>query len=76
MTDANLSEAYRKRLRQTIETFVRSERAEREIQPTMWLSVIDLAQKLEMEEVSVYAKAMFYRGFDWDSLRTTYSAKD
>jgi len=57
MTDANLSDGIRKRLSKVIETFIRSEIAEREIQPAMWLSVIDFSQKLEMEELSVYAKA-------------------
>ena len=76
MSNQNFSDAYRNRLKKVIDTFVHSELAEREIQPAMWLSVIDFAQKLEMEDLNIYAKGMFYRGFDWDTLRTTYSAEE
>ena len=34
----------------------------------MWLSVVDLALNHNMDDLSTYAKAMFYKKFDWSQL--------
>lgn len=37
----------------------------------MWLSVVDFADKAELEELQQYARAMFYDTFKWEDLETT-----
>lgn len=54
-----------------METFIRSELASTEIQPTMWLSVIDFTQKLGLDELSDFSRAKFYDTFEWDNILTT-----
>lgn len=36
----------------------------------MWLSVADVAQKFENDEIATFAKAKFYEKFDWSQLQT------
>lgn len=71
MSSENLSDANRNQLNQLMETFIRSEIASQNMQPTMWLSVIDCTEKAEMEDLQTYARAMFYDTFDWIDLQTT-----
>ena len=75
MTQDSLSEPSRGYLLRIMERFLRSEMAAREIEPTMWISVIDIAQKLNLHELGTYAQAMFYKKFAWHTLHTSYDAK-
>jgi len=71
MPAENISDINRKRLLTLMETFVRSDFASQEIQPTMWLSVIDFTAKVGLDELSDYSRAMFYDTFEWNDLETT-----
>jgi len=55
MSDKNLSDSNRQSLLRIVNTFIRSEKASSEIEPSMWLSVIDIAHKLGMEDLQIYA---------------------
>lgn len=63
MTNENLTEPNRGNLLRLMDNFLRSEMAVKEIEPTMWLSVVDFAQKLEMQELGIFAQAMFFKNF-------------
>ena len=58
-----------------LDTFIRSDLAASEIDASSWLSVIDMTSREGMDELSDYARAMFYDKFEWDELRTDNIAK-
>ena len=71
MSPENISENNKKTILNLMETFVRSDIADREIQPTMWLSVIDFTSKSGLDDLCDYSRAKFYDTFEWNDLLTT-----
>ena len=71
MSPENISDANKKFLLKLMETFVRSDLASQEIQPTMWLSVIDFTSKVGLDDLCDYSRAKFYETFEWNDLLTT-----
>ena len=76
MTEQSLSEENRTKLMQLMNAYLRSEFAAKEIEPTMWLSAVDFTFKLQMQDLSLYAKAMFYKNFQWHTIHTNWSEAD
>ena len=54
-----------------MELYLKSDKAAQDIQPTMWLSIIDITTKLERQDLTEFGRARFYETFEWDSLLTT-----
>lgn len=58
-----------------VEGFVKSDFARREINPTMWISVFDFAQRAGLEDIQEHSYEKFFEAFDWDSLSTNVDEK-
>lgn len=70
LTETSISKENKTKMLQLLYQFVRSELAIQEITPTMWLSVFDIAENAQFQELREFAHAMFYKTFDWESLFT------
>ena len=75
MSEKNISEQNMNGLKMLIDTFIRSDTATREIQPTMWLSVIDFTSRIGMDDLCDYSREIFYNRFQWEDLLTTSGSK-
>ena len=68
MDDKNWSEQNKNNMHKLMDSFLRSDKAMKEINPTMWLSVIDFADRQGMFDLSDHARDIFYDTFTWDHL--------
>ena len=53
-----------------MDAYLRSDLANEEIDPTMWLSVIDYTARTGMDDLSNYARDRFFESFEWENLHT------
>ena len=51
--------------------FCHSELANKELTPSQWLSVVDLATKFGGEQLADFGIANFYDTFDWSEIEST-----
>lgn len=75
MQNSNWSDTNKEGIFKLMDTFIRSDLARKEIQPTMWLSVVDFTERVALDDLSDYARDMFYSNFDWNNLSTQNSFK-
>ena len=70
MEKTNWSEENKTGMLALMDAFLRSDLANEEIDPTMWLSVIDFTARTGMDDLSDYARDRFYESFEWENLHT------
>lgn len=75
MTEKNMSEENRQKMFALFEVFLRSKKAEQELDGTMWLSVVDFSWKAGLSDLAEFAEEQFFESFDMEKLQTTSLTK-
>ena len=70
MEDTSWSEENKTGMFKLMDAYLRSELASEEIEPTMWLSVIDFTARTGKDDLSDYARDRFFESFEWENLHT------